>query len=273
MALDFTDFFSKYETIIAEADAAFQAVRSQSGDKVRCKETCSDCCHALFDLTLIEALYLNHHFNKTYSGLVRSRILERADEADRAAYRLKRDLFKASRDGASTQDILLQAAQAKVRCPLLNEDNLCDLYEFRPVTCRIYGVPTAIGGQAHSCRHSGFEPGGKYPTVFLDKLQDRLYLLSHELAGSIKTRFRELGTVLVPVSMALLTAYDENYLGLTAGAAEPQPDFSKASLKEPAPEKSASCGPCDKDASACASCKEKSFSITIGGPDKGGKEN
>lgn len=271
MALDFTEYFKKYETIIGEADAAFQAVRSQAGDRVRCKETCSDCCHALFDLTLIEALYLNHHFNQTYSGLVRSRILERADEADRASYRLKREMFKASQGGVSTEEILLQAAQAKVRCPLLNDDDLCDLYAFRPVTCRIYGVPTAIGGQAHSCRHSGFEPGGKYPTVFLDKLQDRLYLLSHELAGSLKTRYRELGSVLVPVSMALLTAYDEDYLGLTAPKAEPRPDFAAAALKEPA--KSPECGPCDKDASACASCKEKSFSITIGGPDKGGRED
>jgi len=107
--------------------------------------------------------------------------------------------------------------------------------------------------------------------VFLDKLQDRLYLLSHELAGRLKTRYRELGSVLVPVSMALLTAYDEDYLGLTAPKAEPRPDFAAAALKEPA--KSPECGPCDKDASACASCKEKSFSITIGGPDKGGKED
>lgn len=271
MALDFTEYFTKFESIIAEADAAFQAVRSQAGDRVRCKETCSDCCHALFDLTLIEAMYLNHHFNRKFSGLARSAVLERADAADRQAYRFKRDMFKASQGGATTQEILLQAAQAKVRCPLLNDDDLCDLYECRPVTCRIYGVPTAIGGQAHSCRHSGFEPGGKYPTVFLDKLQDRLYLLSHELAGGLQTRYRDLGSVLVPVSMALLTSYDEEYLGLTAAKAEPQPDFSKASPR--APEKSAACGPCDKDASACASCKEKSFSITIGGPDKGGQED
>lgn len=271
MALDFTKYFKRYEMIIGEADAAFQAVRSQAVDRVCCKEACSDCCHALFDLTLIEALYLNHHFNQVYSRLTRSKILERADEADRTAYRLKREMFKASQAGASTEKILLQAAQAKVRCPLLNDGDLCDLYTFRPVTCRIYGVPTAIGGQAYSCGHSGFEPGCNYPTVFMDKLQDRLYLLSHELTGSLKTRYRELGSVLVPVSMALLTAYDENYLGLSVPKAELQPDFAAASFNAPA--KSSECGPCDKDASACLSCKEKSFSITIDGLDKGDKED
>ncbi|MCM0755260.1 YkgJ family cysteine cluster protein [Desulfovibrio aminophilus] len=271
MPLDFTEFFKKYEAIIGEADKVFETVKAQSGDRVRCKEGCSDCCHALFDLTLIEALYVNHHFNASYSGLERSRILERADEADRAVHKFKRDMFKAAQAGTSTADILREAAKSKVRCPLLNDDDLCVLYDRRPVTCRIYGVPTAIGGEAHTCGRSGFEPGGKYPTVFLDKLQDRLYLLSHEMATAIGSRYRELGTVLVPLSMALLNSYDEEYLGLTAPSAEPKPDFSAALLKEPA--KDAACGSCDKDSSACASCKEKSFSITIGGPDAGGGED
>ncbi|HMM38984.1 MAG TPA: YkgJ family cysteine cluster protein [Desulfovibrio sp.] len=271
MSLDFTEFFKKYEAIIGEADKVFETVKAQSGDRVRCKEGCSDCCHALFDLTLIEALYVNHHFNSAYSGLERSRILDRADEADRAVHKFKRDMFKASQAGTSTEDILREAARAKVRCPLLDDDDLCALYARRPVTCRIYGVPTAIGGAAHTCGRSGFEPGGKYPTVFLDKLQDRLYLLSHELATAIGSRYRELGAVLVPLSMALLTSYDEEYLGLAAPKVEPKPDFSAALLKEPV--KDEACGSCDKDSSACASCKEKSFSITIGGPDAGGKED
>ncbi len=273
MALDLTEFFKKYEAIVAEADAVFERVRQETGDKVRCQEGCGDCCHALFDLTLIEALYLNHHFNATYSGLERSRILERADEADRAGYKIKKQMFKQSQAGTSTEEILREAARAKVRCPLLNDKTLCDLYGCRPVTCRIYGVPTAIGGAAHTCGRSGFEPGGKYPTVFLDKIQDRLYLLSHELASSIGSRYGDLGSVLVPVSMALLNAYDEDYLGLCAPKAEPRPDFKAAVAPQAAPGKSAQCGPCDKDASACASCKDKSFSITIGGPDKGGEGN
>lgn len=261
MSLDFSEYFQRYESVIAEADAVFGKIREQAGERVRCHEGCSDCCYALFDLTLIEALYLNHQFNRKFSGLARTRVLERADAADRTIHKFKHRMFKASQEGMTTTDILREAAATKVRCPLLNDGDLCDLYEHRPVTCRIYGVPTAIGGQAHTCHRSGFEPGGKYPTVLLDKLQDKLYAMSLELAASLNTRYSELGSVIVPVSMALMNAYDEEYLGITAAgpepAAEPVAQFART----------AACGPCDKDASACASCKEKSFSIVLGGPD------
>ena len=79
---------------------------------------------------------------------------------------------------------------------MLGPDDRCVLYEQRPVTCRLYGVPTAIHGKAHVCGKCGFARGGAYPTV------------------AVGSRYRELHTVYVPVSMALLTKYDDAYLGV-----------------------------------------------------------
>ncbi|MHC1700497.1 MAG: YkgJ family cysteine cluster protein [Humidesulfovibrio sp.] len=214
MALDFKEFFSKYEAVINEADQVFNAVRARFAENVRCEKGCSDCCHALFDLTLVEALYLNQAFKARFKGKDRTRVLKRADEADRLVHRLKRDAFKAVKDGQNAQEILLEMAKVRVRCPLLDDQGLCEMYDVRPATCRIYGVPTAIGGEAHTCGKSAFEKGKAYPTVYLDRIQDRLYALSHELAGSLDTRFKGLGEVLVPASLALLTEYTEDYLGI-----------------------------------------------------------
>ena len=58
MALDFSDFFKRYEAIIGEADQVFETVKGKYAENVRCEKGCSDCCHALFDLTLVTGLDL-----------------------------------------------------------------------------------------------------------------------------------------------------------------------------------------------------------------------
>ena len=118
------------------------------------------------------------------------------------------------RHGESPEAIMEKAAQIKLRCPLLDDNDHCLMYHARPLTCRVYGVPTAIAGQGHVCGFSAFEKGQPYPTIHLDKIQNRLEDLSREVASTVQTRFKELHDVYVPLSMALLTRYDEAYLGI-----------------------------------------------------------
>ena len=69
MKIDFTPYFEKYEDISATADELFlQEYKKSFQNGVTCEIKCADCCHALFDLTLIEAIYINHQFNKTFKG-------------------------------------------------------------------------------------------------------------------------------------------------------------------------------------------------------------
>ena len=49
--------------LVSKSDEAFEHVRKAYAECVKCEEKCADCCFALFDLTLIEALYINHKFN------------------------------------------------------------------------------------------------------------------------------------------------------------------------------------------------------------------
>lgn len=212
---DLTPFFARYEQIAKEADAVFEHIRSRYPEEVICKEQCASCCHALFDLSLVEALYLNAKFNEKFSsGLERFKLLDMADEADRKAAQIKRKAFKDSKEGKDSNEILSWISGIQVRCPLLGEDDRCVLYEHRPVTCRLYGVPTAIGGRAHTCGKTGFARGQSYPTVALDKMQARLTTLSEEMAASINTAYTELASMYVPVSMVMLTEYTAAYLGI-----------------------------------------------------------
>lgn len=215
MTVDLTEIFAKYERLAEEADALFERVRSQHADCVTCGLGCSDCCHALFDLGLVEAMYLNRRFAESFGfGAGRSAILDRAGTADRHAARLKRRLYKDSLAGRDSAELLTEVARERIRCPLLGDDGACAMYAYRPITCRLYGIPTAIGGVAHTCGRTGFTPGGRYPTVAMDKIHERLAVLNRELLATLHSRFRELDQVYVPVSMALITRYDDAYLGI-----------------------------------------------------------
>lgn len=221
MPIDLKPYFDKYEALAQTAESVFEQVKQSHPDCVRCHEECSDCCHALFDLTLIEALYLNHRFNQRFDGAEREALLDKANRADRSTAKLKRKAFKALQAGQDEEQILSDLAAERVRCPLLNEKSLCDLYDHRPITCRLYGIPSSIGGKGRTCSLSGFEAGKPYPTVNIDAIHTRLQEISAELLRDIRSHNIKLADLLVPLSMALLTDYNETYLGI-----EPDTDAS-----------------------------------------------
>lgn len=216
MIPDLNDIFARYEALRDEADAVFAKVKHDLPDCVVCKKGCSDCCHALFDLSLVEAMYLNKLFVDSYPyGKERSGILENATAIDRQLTKIKREMYRATRDGKKTpEEVMAEVAHLRIRCPLLGDDNRCLFYEQRPITCRLYGVPTAILGKGHVCGQSGFVKGKQYPTVNLDIIQSRLQALSKEIKERCQSRFTELDEVYIPLSMTLLTHYDEHYLGI-----------------------------------------------------------
>ena len=214
MVFDFTPYFQKYEKLVAASDAAFERVKQAHAECVRCKEGCADCCHAVFDLTLIEALYINHRFKQKFKGILKTELEEKANRTDRLMAKIKRRAQDDLLAGRPEAEILTDLARERVRCPLLSTRNLCDLYDYRPLTCRFYGVPTAIGGGGHTCGLSGFKEGETYPTVNLDTIHARLQELSAELIRDLKSRYIKLADILVPLSTALITEYDEIYFGL-----------------------------------------------------------
>jgi Fe-S-cluster containining protein len=214
--------FERYERLAAGVDALFEGVRERHADCVSCLPGCSDCCHAVFDLPLVEALYLNRAFQREISfGPLHSEILNAAGKADRKGARLKRALYKASQKNTD-EAIMEEAARARVRCPLLDAGDRCLLYAWRPITCRLYGIPAEIGGATHVCGKTRFVKGRPYPSVKMGKIQERLADMSREIVRILGSRLKELHLVYVPVSTALLAEYDAAYLG-TAPAGEENP--------------------------------------------------
>jgi len=224
MITELEPIFEKYEAFVKQIDEVFKKVCSDYPDCVKCGLECSDCCFALFDLSLVEALYINLKFLENI-GDKKDKVLEAANRIDRNLHQLKRKAFKAVESGQKSEEqVLFEMAAERSRCPLLNEKNRCDLYAFRPITCRLYGIPTSIDGRGHTCGLSGFKEGVSYPTVNLDTVNAKLKAFSEEIVAALRSTHLKMGDVLMPVSMALLTVFDEDYLGVPSEKKEPNED-------------------------------------------------
>ena len=213
MKVELLPYISEYESFVAKVDAAVLSVAQQFESHVACRLGCSDCCHALFDITFVEAIFLNMHFLELPEAK-RTEILIEADKADRKAQVLKRRMYRDFSADPQT-DILSQVAAERIRCPLLNTDNSCTLYQWRPLTCRVYGIPMEIGGKSHTCGLSGFDSGQSYPTIKVEKIQDQLVSLSNQMLVGLGCNYQDFQFMHVPVSTALLTVYNDKFFGRT----------------------------------------------------------
>ncbi len=198
---DLSQLFRSYESLAAMADQAFDRMRQAHASCLRCERHCDDCCHAVFGLFLVEAAYLQHHFGRL-SSEEKAGVVVRCGQADRDLARVQQAL----RDGRGQQEDPL--AVARVRCPLLNEERDCVLYTARPITCRIYGVPTKVQGKARVCGRSGFEPEGTYPAFDLDGVFRDLYDMSRELVEKAGGEDPERAGLLFSMSKVLTTPLD-----------------------------------------------------------------
>lgn len=212
--MDFSSFYEQYEALVKQVDGAVDKVKNEFGDCVNCKQGCADCCHALFDMTLIEAMYVKMKFDECFSGKLKHDILTYADKADRKIFKLKKAATEAEKGGINGEKIINRISKEKIACPLLDENNQCQMYDFRPIACRVYGIPTSTGGVGHTCGLSGFDPGKAYPTMNMDIVYGKLYGISNAMVRLIKSKYLKMGDILVPLSMCLLTDYNDEYLGL-----------------------------------------------------------
>ena len=203
--MDFSYLLEPYDNLVQKADQAFQGISEEFEACVRCEPHCADCCHAVFGLFLIEAVFIKQDFDKL-GEKERAAALKRADEAKRELEVLERTLKEFEGD---PRMMAYSMARARIRCPLLSDNNECILYPFRPITCRVYGIPTLLQGSAKVCGLSEFKKEQSYPTFNLDEAHLELYELSKLLLERVGHEQVEKAAVLLSVAKVLKTPLEE----------------------------------------------------------------
>jgi Fe-S-cluster containining protein len=190
-----------YELLADRADRSFATMVEERGESVRCRQGCADCCHAVFGLFLIEAAYVQSHFHRL-DPEVRKAALLRCSEMERGLRRLEKKMQLHAEDPRMQNYIM---AAERIRCPLLDEELNCVLYPHRPITCRVYGMPTRIHGKARVCGKAGFQPGESWHAFDLDGVYRSLYGLSQELLRETGEEDPEKASLLLSVSKVITT--------------------------------------------------------------------
>ncbi len=136
---------AKDRALIQIVDSALADASQRSGKWLVCRPGCTQCCNGAFPINQLDALRLRRglaHLAMREPGRA-ERIRERAREA---VARLSRDF-----PGDPVSGILDEGYDAAERfsdfandepCPVLDpETGNCELYESRPMTCRVFGPP------------------------------------------------------------------------------------------------------------------------------------
>ncbi|MFC1840366.1 YkgJ family cysteine cluster protein [Thermodesulfobacteriota bacterium] len=200
-------FFHNYELLVDKAETAFHNVVDKHGECVKCELHCSDCCNAVFGVFLVEALYIREHFDQIKEDQ-KQHIIERAKKADQAIEDLQKKL------NTFEEDPRMQAytlSRERIRCPMLDEKDECVLYQRRPITCRVYGIPTRIHGKTRACGKADFKNGETYPILDLDSVYRDLYILSRDILeeAKVESKDEDKASLLISISKVVQTSVDD----------------------------------------------------------------
>jgi|SRR5581483_1801592 len=137
---------SRDTELIQIVDSALAEATRKSGEWLVCRPGCSQCCVGVFAINQLDATRLKTGLAELekHEPARAARIRERArDSAERLSSQFP--------DGKFSEFVDSELADHEP-CPVLDpEAGRCELYESRPMTCRVFGPPVQSEGGLGVC--------------------------------------------------------------------------------------------------------------------------
>ncbi|ANA40381.1 MULTISPECIES: YkgJ family cysteine cluster protein [Geobacter] len=136
------EILDHYGSLLSRIDDWFRACLGSSGDRIRCADGCSDCCRGLFDITLLDAAFLRRGFDRL-DPEVRGQVLDRCRERIAGLGLVWPEFDQPFILNMRPEDEweALMPDDDETPCPLLDQRGRCLVYGYRPMTCRLHGLP------------------------------------------------------------------------------------------------------------------------------------
>ena len=132
----------RYRELLSEVDAWFVKCSLVSGDQISCERGCSACCRGLFDITLLDAFMLKDSFDMLPEE-IKEAVLKKSRRRIGQIRKIWPDFddpWLLNRYPEEDWDKVMPE-EDETPCPLLGEDGSCMVYDGRPMTCRLNGIP------------------------------------------------------------------------------------------------------------------------------------
>jgi len=136
------DILDRYESLLGEVDGWFQACLSQYPEMITCHQGCSAYCRGLFDITLLDALCLKRGMDRLpvpTQQAVQLQAVARLVELSARWPEYSRP-WTLNHIPEEVWDEMMPEDD-EIPCPLLSTGGVCLVYDQRPMTCRLNGIP------------------------------------------------------------------------------------------------------------------------------------
>ena len=167
-----------------KTDDWFHRANAALLSQVPCHASCAHCCIGVFPITRLDVRLLQEglaHLPKEQQERVTGRAAHQVARLEAADPRLT---TSSSLDGWSDGEIdRMVNTFHDVPCPALDDNGLCSLYAYRPLTCRSMGIPMREGATVNgACAVQTFVPIVRLPASFTAEEQVLADRESAELA-------------------------------------------------------------------------------------------
>jgi len=147
--------FSRDRALIQIVDSALADATHRGGKWIACRPGCTQCCIGVFPINQLDAARLRQGLTKLEEGEPEraARLRQRAREAvSRLAHDFPGDPITGLLDEGEEAEQRFADFANDEPCPALDpETGLCELYEARPMTCRVFGPPVRSEGGLGVC--------------------------------------------------------------------------------------------------------------------------
>lgn len=136
------ELLDRYGSLLREVDAWFLACMKQHPDQINCCDGCSACCRGLFDITLLDAFYLKQGFDALPSSqkhILRQEASARLEGLSQINPLFKEPWLLNSIPEDEWEELMPEDDETP--CLLLSDAGACLVYDHRPMTCRLNGIP------------------------------------------------------------------------------------------------------------------------------------
>ena len=199
------DVLEQYGKLLQEVDEWFETCLRRHSELIACHLGCSECCRGLFDITVLDALYLKRGFDQLPLSVQQSVQVKAAGRLD-GITALWPDFIRpwTLNHIPEAQWDLMMPEDDETPCALLSDQGVCLVYTHRPMTCRLNGIPMVdtsgeeLFDEWCSLNFAGSDPVGlediRHP--FIDLFTQELLLFREMMRRIFGKAVSELDTII-----------------------------------------------------------------------------
>ena len=136
------DLLDRYGELLREVDVWFAVCVERHPGLINCHQGCSECCRGLFDITLLDALYLKRGLDQLHKATRDNVCRKSAERLSEMSQRWPEfsDPWILNHISENQWDEMMPE-EDETPCVLLSDSGSCLVYDYRPMTCRLNGIP------------------------------------------------------------------------------------------------------------------------------------